>query len=451
MKEGRLWSNRIGGGPILATGETWSRVAKGGEVIEGGPARGLYYAYLLAKAAATENHVTGVMHAGEKGEFLGGGALYQPSLRLDPNWCEAMRRRSRKEAKERIKAVEAGMSIGEKVAIAKGYNHRLEWKLLTLTMPHGAGDTSLEQVKAFNAAFRRLTKMGIWKKIKAGVKGIENKISAGGPHVHAHLLILSRYIDKKALSFAWGEALLDRVGQGIPVGVFATEDNLPIIDVKQVKANPDKKREDQTSHEAALDEVSKYITKPDDMLKPDAQGRTVSPETLLELCDVQRWPRMFELLGRARKPKEDKRPDDRPKGFWDSCREAAAELEAAWAAARRARVHTSCISAVGTSQDPPEWIQERLLGFESESETLKPDPAKVEVRTITEKKRERSATWRELMKTLDWDEWRKAIDNRVKRSAAFRLRWLKAHNPTLFLVTLAGDIVANQCAAYDCL
>jgi len=450
MREGRLWSNKIGGGPMLATGETWSRVAKGGEVIEGGPARGLYYAYLLAKAAATDNHFSGIMDAGEKGEFIGGGAFYQPSLRLDPNWVESMRRRSRKEAKERIQAVEAGLSLGELAARKNGRDHRLLWKLLTLTMPHGADDTSLEQIKAFNAAFRRLTKTGIWKKIKAGVKGIENKITANGPHVHAHLLILSRYIDKKALRFAWGEAILDRVGQGIPVGSFQTEDGLPIIDVKLVKENPDKKRDDQTSLEASLDEVSKYITKPDDMLKPDKEGRTVSPETLLGLCDIKRWPRMFELLGRARKPKEDKAQADRPRSFWDAVKEQAAAIGEAMTA-QRARVHTSCISAAGAAQDPPEWIQERLLGFESESETVKPDPDRVEIRTITEKKRERSATWRELMKTLDWDEWRKAIDHRVKRSAAFRLRWLKTHNPTLFLVNLAGDIVANQCAAYDCL
>jgi len=436
---------------MLETGETWSRVSKGGELVEGGPARGLRYAYLLARAAGTDNHVSGIMDSGERGEFIGGAALWQPSLRLDPNWAEAMRRRSRKEAKERITYVNAHLSVNEKIAIAKGYNHRLTWKLLTLTMPHGICDTSLDQIKGFNAAFQRLTRTNVWKKIQAGVKGIENKISAGGPHVHAHLLILSRRLDKQALRFAWGEAILDRVGQGIPIGTFGTEDNLPIIDIKQVKEKPDKKREDQTSLEASLDEVSKYITKSDDLLEPDKDGRTVAPETLLELCDIRRWPRMFELLGRARKPREDKPQEDRPKSFGDWCREVAESIEAAWTAKRaESGVHTSCISGMGAPRDPPEWIQERLFGFESESETLKPDPAKVEVRTITEKKRERAATWRELMTTLDWDEWRKTIDQRVKRGAAFRLRWLKAHNPTLFLVDLAGNIVANQCAAYDC-
>jgi hypothetical protein len=47
------------------------------------------------------------------------------------------------------------------------------------------------------------------------------------------------------------------------------------------------------SHETALQEVCKYVTKSESWLSvPDSQ--------LVSIAEVKRWPRMFELLGEAR-------------------------------------------------------------------------------------------------------------------------------------------------------
>lgn len=407
-------------------GETFGTVGEGGEIEEAGPSRAMAYAYLLAKGASEGNHTAGLMDGGEKGEYLGGSALWKPSLRLDPNWAETMRRRSRKEAKERIAAVIRELPDKETIAMRQGYRHRLGWKLLTLTMPHPEGANTLDQIRLFNAAFRRMTKREEWRKVYAGVKGIEDKLTAKGPHVHAHFLILSRYLDKQAWRNAWGECLdasAAEIGYQLDYGSDNSgADGLPVVDIKQIVKTIKVGMQEVATWETALEEVSKYITKTSDLLEPDKQGRTVSPETLLELCDIKRWPRMFELLGKARRPRQ---------------------------TPQAACLDTSCISAAATSQTPAAWIQERLEGFKDASEELRSDPEKVTHRVIKEKKKDKVASWRELIGVISWDEWRKVIDERVRRGAAFRLRWLKTHMPTLFLVNLRGEVIANQCPGYD--
>src|SRR4029077_8728627 len=55
------------------------------------------------------------------------------------------------------------------------------------------------------------------------------------------------------------------------------------------------------SLEGAVNEVAKYIMKPDGWLK-------VSDEQLAEVAAVEKWPRMFELLGACREKREPREP-----------------------------------------------------------------------------------------------------------------------------------------------
>jgi hypothetical protein len=398
---------------------------------------------MLAKASMGPNHVSGMMGAGEAPDYQGGTALFKPSLRLDPNYAETMRRRSRKGARIRTKAMEKALPIHEAEAMRDGEKSwRLGWKLLTLTFPHPPGMKTATQLRLFNGAFRRLTKMEVWEKVWGGVKGVEDKLTADGAHVHAHLLLLMRYPSARKdrtpikdrtraagrdyLMRCWREAL-DAEVKARHLAPLAWTDKLSCVDIRQVKENP-AKRPDAVSWEIALDEVSKYITKTVDLLQPHpVTGARVDAETLLELCDVRRWPRMFELLGEAR---------------------------SAAAPAKRAFLDTSCISAArpvsdtnGNSISPAGDALilrlERIFGVEWTDGSLFPLP-QVPDDPPPKSKGVRPDTWRDLMATLPLREWCRMIDERAERAVAFRLRQLKGTFPRLFLQDLTGAVRANQ-------
>ena len=429
LKNEEIWDD-LTGLPIVDDGECWCTIGPGGELEQRGPNDAIRYAYLIQKSAEPSNNAVGLLQATDDSTFFGGMSLWKSSLRLDPSWAETMRRRSRKEAKSRCRAVMAGLPKKERKAMDRGYNHRLGWKMLTLTMPHSDID-SISQIKLLNCAFRKFTKREEWKLVYAGIKGIENKLTASGPHVHAHFLILSRYLDRTTWRRVWGECL-DQAASEIELVLDYGSDNhggdgMPFVDIRDIKRRKVNGVfiESKQSFEDALDEISKYITKPDDYIAEDARGRTINPEVLVDLCRVRRWPRMFELLGSARRP-----PKPR----------------------QRARLDTSCISAGETLRSlnaahQAELLlhrEERILGVHralfGEDSNI-PDAT---VRVIEEKRSEKSPTWRELMAYTDLGEWISILKERIERGISFRLRWLKSNMSTLYLVDLTGALRANQ-------
>jgi hypothetical protein len=397
------------------------------------------YAALLLRAALPQNHLVGIMDAGDKGSFMGAAAAWKSSLRLDPNWAEAMRRRSRGIARQAmvrmLKELPANEAAMRRYPMRNGAMNprRLTLKLLTLTMPHWPGTSTLPMINLFNLAFRALTKTALYQQcVWGGIKGIEDALDWQGPHVHGHFLILSRYVDRGAWRMAWWQALNTAVkAQGGP-GLEHMPGGLPFLDVRMVRRKDKAADGENVSLDEALDEVTKYVTKTSDLVTPDAQGRTVSGETLLELCDIERWPRMFELLGKARKP--------RPQGGGT-------------------RLDTACISAAGGVLDLLDsfWseAQEPEEGDRLESMGLKNGSARGPRQALAwqwnhgkggweAKERIRPPSWRSLMTQLPLSEWLHLMMGRAERGFRFRLSWLKEHNPTLFLADMTGKIVAKQ-------
>jgi len=385
-----------------------------GEIIAGGPSetRPERYAHLLLDGARPENHVSGVLD--DHGTlYPAGTALVKHSLRLDPNWAETLRRRSRQVARRAVNHAINTLPPKEHYARRKKRSWRLTWKLVTLTMPHWDGMSTEDAIRHHNRAFKELGKTKIWDKVYAGVKGIEDKLTAKGPHVHSHNLLLSRYIDKTELREAWGKALSatrsrDQVGP----------QQVPFIDIRLVSSE---KGGETITLEDALSEVSKYITKTADLVTPDEDGHFVPAAVLLEQCEIARWPRMFELLG--------------------ACRAS----RAATLAAERARLDTSCISPGLDNAGKPEsmWTEslepEEKAKFESMGINFwdaarEPEP----------KKPPRPPSWRDLMFTLSVKDWLQVIAGRAKRAMRFRLTQLSVMNPSAFLVDMTGKIVLCQ-------
>jgi hypothetical protein len=48
------------------------------------------------------------------------------------------------------------------------------------------------------------------------------------------------------------------------------------------------------------------------------------------------------------------------------------------------------------------------------------------------------------MTQLNMEDWVHLMMGRAERGYRFRLRWLADHNPTLFLMNLAGECVIKQ-------
>ena len=418
VQEGERWRLTSGGNELEEQPEGWAMVDPAtGEVGEiQGPARALRYAALLARAAAPDNHLVGVMDGGDSGKFMGSASLWKSSLRIDPNWAETMRRRTRQTARKAMKQVKKDLPENERIAMDAGWNWRLGFKLVTLTMPHHGLDT-MAQLQLFNGAFRRFSKMPEWSRVWAGVKGVEDRITPAGSHVHCHFLLLSRRLDRSAWRMAWRDALQAQAeDMGIILDWHRIPDGLPMIDIREVKKQSKHRAGQTVTEDEALNEVSKYITKTADLIQPGPDGERVSPSVLVALCDVARWPRMFELLGKARSRKP-----------------APAQPGAC--------LDTSCISAAEEpAEEPPSWYSE---SWEPEEE------AELESRirryaAECSQERKRPPSWRSLMLTKDLGSWLRIVMERAERGARFRLRWLKDHNPTAYLVDFLGNVVLNQ-------
>lgn len=393
-----------------------------GEIMED---RAAAFAALLAWASEDRNHAAGILEGQEGQPYYGSLSLWKPSLRIDPNWMETMRRRSRARAREAMHHLMNSLTPLEKVARREGWRQRLTLKLLTLTKPHHAGTTTESEVRLINKAMELLKKHRYWRgNVAGGVKGVEDALDADGPHVHIHCLILARHLDRDTLREKWRECLDEATIEAYGFGL--AEDCVPHIDVRRVRRRG-RESSETVSLDEALEEVTKYVTKPSAFTKPDAQGRKIPREVLLDICEVRRWPRMFETLGRARKAGKRVRKAGR-----DLAQAAAAALDS---------IHRA-YSTRTLPRLPDEVGWELVEGWDHETdgpeEKRKLIVAALKVRERKGPKRARPPSWRDLLDTLPLPEWLRIMRDRVARGRRFRLKQILYMNPSAYLVTFDG-------------
>lgn len=251
-------------------------------------------------------HVENVWHgeglSNDAGKsFEGFGVLYGCNVRLCPYCMNARRRVSRARARDGMKRVR--LANGEK------------WFLVTLTMPTlPAHQASLfETMRVVYEAWGAFTKRGTWESLaRASIKGVEFTLGQrhkdegrdwtperDGYHVHIHLLAVARWIDVVTLRREWSRCIKRTwEAHGIAQGIN-TKDGLAVCHARLVTNRKVKKSGSVISYEGALSEVSKYITKAESFLK-------IPEEQLIDVACVRRWPRMFELLGACRAPRNKK-------------------------------------------------------------------------------------------------------------------------------------------------
>jgi hypothetical protein len=239
------------------------------------------------------------LHNNDGEAFEGVGTLWACNERLCPSCLASRSRKSRARARAAI----------VRPAMRSGYL----WRFVTLTMPTLPGvslpvamDVIARSWRLFSG--KRSASYKWWSdSVSAGVKGVEFTLGdskrlqregrewspeTDGYHVHVHLLVLSRWIEWRRLREEWTACLKVSLAEhGIEQGI-ATKDGLAVCDVRLV-VNKKQGSKSTISGEGAINEVAKYVTKTESWLKvPDAQ--------LVEIASIERWPRMFELLGECR-------------------------------------------------------------------------------------------------------------------------------------------------------
>ena len=405
-------------GPAVMNTET-------GELVED---RSAAFAALLAFAADESNHVTGLLDDGQGGTFHAGSALWKSSLRLDPNWMEVMRRRSRGRAHHAMRRMMDGLTTDEKLARQYGWKQRKTLKLITLTMPHLEGTSSLDETRRINTALTLLKKRAIWSENMAGgIKGVEDALDFDGPHVHAHMLMLSTFIDRGDLVEAWRDCL--DLATWKVYGYGLAEETPVIVDVRMVKKKPNG-RPGVISWEDALAEVTKYVTKPSDYLKPDELGRKIPRSVLLEICEVRRWPRMFELLGRCREPKTGRKAQERP----DAALAALVSIRRAYLTGAAITVPESCgwelVECWDLQHDGPDELRKSIVHALKERKTEVP-------------KKIRPPSWRDLLDQISLSDWLGVMADRFRRGKQFRIGQILDANPSAYLVTFSGQVFGS--------
>ncbi len=323
--------------------------------------------------------------------YKGTGALWNCAQKLCPVCVAMFARRNRRRVR---RAMGIDRKSGE------------WWRLVTLTMPTIPAEVLplLENLKLLLYALELFRERVWWsKRVRAAIKNLEFTLgdlkrlveegreweaALDGFHTHAHLLVLSMFLEVRRLRAEWSESLitaLEKFGVAdlvlTPDGRFNTPSGHAVVDVRLVVNRKVKGQKGLISFEGAIQEATKYVTKSNSWESiPDAQ--------LVEVAEVKRWPRMFELLGDARESRQSAEQ-----------KRAAAKSVADRSGAREpegsASVHTHLITPA-----LPQRKRRSPPGREGE--------------------RGRAPTLRELLEVLPFDEWLRVLDFRVLRTQRYR-------------------------------
>jgi hypothetical protein len=242
----------------------------------------------VSECSRPENIWTAVdLHRADGELFDGTGSFAACGSRLCPSCSADLRRRSRRRARAGLASVT--LQPGE------------DFRFVTLTMPTVEGAPLVETIAVVQRAWSLLRKRQFWlSAVRAGIKGVEFTVTAHGYHTHVHFLTVARWIAHAGLRAEWtlcvSKAWAER-GRSV---TFNTPTGEAVVDVRLVR-NRRGSSSKVVSIEAALQEVSKYVTKSESW---DA----VPDEHLVAIAEVRRWARLFEVFGDMRRAVSEDEP-----------------------------------------------------------------------------------------------------------------------------------------------
>ncbi len=218
-----------------------------------------------------------------------------PGSRLEPSYQAAESRRLRNRLREAIDGVVP--RVGER------------YRMVTLTAPTIYGVGLKNTIDLFDVAWGLLRKRLWWKTtVRGATKSLEFTLGCKGKrksahaviayqqvgfHVHIHLLVISKWINRDDLKREWTICFKEAASRmGVPSLTIKTADLKLGVYVREVthKRFGSKKN----SLEAAIQEVCKYITKSE-------SWRLLPSSELARVVDTLRGRRMVEMVGAFRR------------------------------------------------------------------------------------------------------------------------------------------------------
>jgi hypothetical protein len=217
-----------------------------------------------------ENHFVGDdLHNRQTGElYAGNGNLWGCGSKLCPSCVAKSSNRSRKELNLALK--------NQKLFTGEMY------QFITLTMPNP--NLPLLQTRSImDRAWSLFRKRDYFiEKIRGGSKSEEFTITENGYHYHFHLLCVTRFLSFEKFRREWTECLTIAFRELNLPCEFKTADGLAMVKIKRLNSSAN-------ALKGAVQEVCKYVTKSDSWEK-------ISEKDLLDIAQIGRFPRMFELF-----------------------------------------------------------------------------------------------------------------------------------------------------------
>ncbi len=260
--------------------------ADNNEVVKG-------YAERLRACAARSNYYLGEDFVDKKtGEtFSGFGTLFGCGLKLCPN-CTARAARRNRAIAQRVYENTDLLNREHYCHVTDGYIVEQErYRFITLTMPEVFASFK-KTMKIQKRAWDLFRKLKIVKDYFAAIiKSIEFTVRANGTyHDHLHLLAITFYLPGKLLKQAWTDCVRTAF-QEFGIEFVAEQANLNMkLVVPTVTKGEEKK---QITLDGAIHETCKYLTKA-------TTWAEIPADQLIEIAEIERWDRMFELSGRFR-------------------------------------------------------------------------------------------------------------------------------------------------------
>jgi hypothetical protein len=152
----------------------------------------------------------------------------------------------------------------------------------------------LVAIEVYQKAWALLRKRKLFvERVRAGYRGIEFTVNqtSGLVHVHLHALLLSKFLRPSDVRAAWQDCIT-KAWQSVGVSLLFPASGAVIKIVHELTAR------NGGSLENAILETAKYCA-------DGAAWASLSDSDLIEIANLDRFPRLFETVGEARKFERD--------------------------------------------------------------------------------------------------------------------------------------------------
>ncbi len=265
-------------------------------------------AYRIGKCAESRNIFIADNLQNKDGKFFKGtGNRFACGDRLCTSCAAKLSRKSRAKGRRAVTKIDRIFDKRAKQILG------LRWRSLLLTQPLMKGSDPIAATERIQRAFGLLIERRFWKtRVKGGIKGVEFTVrttgnETNGFHVHIHLLLLSKFIavdadkakqfERHLKKFNLSDKTLQGEWRYCLNKAGASDDSRIhykrlVVSVMDTKNHSERIRGDKTN-ESAIMETAAYMCKFE-------SWKEISDKDLLRIAEIERWGRMFEVLGAGR-------------------------------------------------------------------------------------------------------------------------------------------------------